>query len=374
MNIVINARFGVRKTGIGRVIESLLMNIASKDSANNYYIYVNKEFVNQFNFKNDNFKVISNGVSAHDMILNHIWTQIGMYKALKLHKADLLILPGITLFWRKVVPTILFQHDLIEYYIPNQKWYKLLFRKLTFPIALRLADKIVCVSNNTLDDVMKIFKINDKKLELIYNGVDYGMFKNTNKKDSKLFLKEKYGVNNDYLLYVGTLTQPQKNIVRLIQAFSKLKLEGCNEKLLLVGNKGKDSHLILNEIEKIELTNEIIIIGYVEDSDLKYFYSGADLFVFPSMYEGFGLPVLEAMTCGCPCLTSENSSLGEIAKDAAILVNPESIESIYLGLKKFYDEPNLKEQLIINGKKKSLYFNWDTSGDKFLKLINSFSK
>ena len=374
MNIVVNARFGVKKTGIGRVIESLLTELAKRDTSNKYFIYVNEEFINEFDFKNPNFKILSNGVSAYNMIKNHIWTQTGLYKALKEHKADLLILPGITLFWRKKVPTILFQHDLIEYYIPNQKWYKLLFRKLTFPTALRLADRVVCVSKNTLNDVKKIFNIKDEKLELIYNGVDYSLFKNTDKKLAKQILANKYNIDIDYYLYVGTLTQPQKNLVRLIQAFAKLKKEGLKEKLVLVGNDGKDCQLIYDEIKKQNIEEDVIRVGYVEDEDLKHFFSGAELFTFPSLYEGFGLPVLEAMTCNCPCLTSNNSSLGEISEGAAIQVNPESVSSIYSGLKRFNETPNLRNELILKEKKKSKYFNWNQSGLNFYQLIDSFKK
>jgi len=272
------------------------------------------------------------------------------------------------------IPTILFQHDLIEYYVPNQVWYKLLFRKLSFPITLRLVDKIVCVSHNTLNDINKIFKISKSKLELIYNGVDVKIFDNIDKKYAKKILLEEHNINYKYLLYVGTITEPQKNLVRLIKAFSLLKESGEKIKLVLVGNNSKGSNLVHNEIINQNLINDVYHAGYVSDENLKYFFSCAELFTFPSLYEGFGLPVLEAMACGCPCLTSNNSSLGGIAKDAAILVDPKNVQSIYLGMKQFFNDPNLKNKLVINGKKKSRQFNWITSGKKLHNLVETFNK
>lgn len=372
MNIIVNARFGVKKTGIGRVIESLLNELSKIDTTNKYFIYTNEEFTNEFKFENQNFTIISNGVSANNIIKNHLWTQIGMYKAIKKHKADLLILPGITFFWRKKIPTVLFQHDLIEYYIPNQIWYKLLFRKLTFPITFRFVDKIVGVSQNTLNDLRNIFKIKESKLEVIYNGVDVSLFKKTDRNYANKVLAKKYNINSNFILYVGSITEPQKNLVKLVEAFSLLKKKGIKDKLVLVGNNGNNSHLVYDEINKLNLVNEVVHVGYVPDEDLKFFFSCAELFAFPSLYEGFGLPVLEAMACGCPCLTSNNSSLGEIAKGAAILIEPKCVKSIFSGMLKFYEEPEIKKQLIIDGLNRSKEYSWNKSGKQLLQLINSY--
>ena len=177
MRVVVNGRFSGRKTGVGRVIENLLINLQHLDRENEYFIYVNEEFKNFVHFTNPRFHLISNGIPAANSALNHLWTQTAFLLNIFRHKAGLVILPQINLYMIKLAPTILFQHDLIEHYVPNQKWYKLLFRRIAFPLALRLSDKIVSVSENTQLDVKKIYHVPDQKLCVIYNGVDPAVFR-----------------------------------------------------------------------------------------------------------------------------------------------------------------------------------------------------
>ncbi len=374
MRIVVNGRFSRRKTGVGRVIENLFINLQHIDKDNEYFIYVNKEFKDFIKFSNLKFHLISNKIPAGNMILNHIWTQTGFIYSTFKHKADLVILPGITLYLFKIAQTIYFHHDLIEYHIPNQKWYKLFFRKMVFPITLKLADRIVSVSKNTAEDIKKIFGISEEKISVIYNGVNVDLFRRLQRDEAKQYIAEKYNILDDFILYIGTLTLPQKNLLRLVDAYNSLVKRGRQEKLVMVGEKGKDAYLIFKRVEELDLTDKIIFAGYIPDDDLPFFYNSASVFCFPSIYEGFGLPVLEAMACGCPVVTSNSSSLPEVAGDAALLVNPGNAEEIGEALYRLIVDKQLRNNCINKGLEQVKKFSWYESSKKLFNLINSFKR
>jgi len=374
MKIVVNGRFSDRKTGVGRLIEGLLVNLQKIDFNNEYYVYVNREFTDFIKITNPNFHLISNGIAAGNMIMNHIWTQTGFIYEIIKKKADIVLLPQINLFLFKLAPTILYQHDLIEYYIQNQKWYKMLFRKVTYPIGLKLADKIVGVSQNTINDVKKFFNVPDHKLNMIYNGFESRSFRPLDKSDAKSILKAKYGIDWKFILYVGTLTLPQKNLLRLVEAYDNILKKGINIKLVMVGRKWKDCEKIFNMVAEKGLNDSVIFTEYVPDEDLPYFYNSAEVFCFPSIYEGFGLPVLEAMACGCPVVTSNVSSLPEVVGDAGILIDPYNVNEISNALLKLLTDENLREKYIAAGLEQCKKFSWENSANMLFSLIESFKK
>ncbi len=373
MRIVVNGRFSDRKTGVGRVIENLLVNLQKIDGENEYFVFVNKEFQNFIEVTNPKFHLISNGIPAGNMVLNHIWTQTGfIYNAIK-YRTDVVLLPQINLFLFKVAPTILYQHDLIEYYTPNQKWYKLLFRKLTFPVALRLSDKVIGVSSNTINDIKKFFNVPKEKLHLIYNAAD-SSFKPLDKKESKSIIKSKYGISDKFILYVGTLALPQKNLLRLVEAYGNILKRGAQVKLVMVGKKSKDSEKIFDLVAEKGLVGSVFFTGYVPDVDLPYFYNAADVFCFPSIYEGFGLPVLEAMACGCPVVASNVSSLPEVVGAAGILIDPYNISKLSGSLFQMVTDEKLRKRYIISGLEQCKKFSWKESAYQLLKIIEQIKK
>ncbi len=373
MRIVVNGRFSGSKTGVGRVIENLLIHLERIDVENEYFIYVNREFSDFISFKNPNFHLLSNGVPAENSLLNHIWTQTGFLRQIRRHRADVVILPQINLFIFKMAPTILFQHDLIEYHLPNQKWYKLLFRRIAYPLALRLSDRIVCVSGNTKGDVERFFGVADNKLAVIPNGVDMSLFRKLNENEAKSVVDRRYGVKGDFILYTGTLTLPQKNLLRLVEAYDVLVRKGVTHKLVLVGGEGKDAHLISKKVKELGLSDRVIFTGYVHDDNLPYFYSAASVFCFPSLYEGFGLPVLEAMACGCPVVTSSTSSLLEVAGDAALLVDPLKKDEIADAISRLIEFEELRRSCVEQGFQQAGIFSWENSARNLLSLINSLA-
>ena len=246
-------------------------------------------------------------------------------------------------FCKSKTKLILTVHDLIPLIFPQ---YHNLRRNIYFRLflkpALTRADKIIAVSNNTKADLIKYFHLSEAKIKVIHLGVD-NKFKPTINKEILI----KYNLPTDYLLFVGTL-EPRKNLERLIQAYNSLHI---TQKLVIVGKKGWDYKKLLKH-KNIQFTD------YVEEKDLPAIYSQAKLFIYPSLYEGFGLPVLEAMACGCPTITSNLSSLPEVAGDAALLINPYSVQDIARAINKLLNNSQLRLELSRKGLIQSKKFTW----------------
>jgi len=177
------------------------------------------------------------------------------------------------------------------------------------------------------------------------------------------------GIDYPYILYLGTL-EPRKNVERLIEAFIQLKKKQINEKLLISGIKGWDYQSIFDKVASLGVEKEIIFSGFIPNELIPFLYNGASAFVYPSLYEGFGLPVLEAMACGVPVVTSNVSSLPEVAGDAAILINPYSVDELADGIWRILSDEELRNQCIEKGIERAKSFTWERCAMETMKAFN----
>jgi glycosyltransferase involved in cell wall biosynthesis len=205
------------------------------------------------------------------------------------------------------------------------------------------ADHIITVSDYSKNDISTMYHIDPDRITVTPEGAGPDFFPR-DKDECREQIARKYGINTSFILYVGRL-QERKNLRRLLSAYARLKKEGADEKLVLVGKKDWESGNIQAHLRSLDLKDSVIFTGYVPSADLPVFYNAAEAFVYPSIFEGFGLPVIEAMACGLAVLTSYGSSLEEVAGDAALLVDPMSEESIAQGLGKLLGDRNLRFML-----------------------------
>jgi glycosyltransferase involved in cell wall biosynthesis len=237
----------------------------------------------------------------------------------------------------------------------------------------RKADKIIAVSESTKDDLVGLYNINPKKIKVIYSGVnlvsssEYQVLRD-------LEIKKKYNLPNRYILYLGTL-EPRKNIIGLIKAFEKMKtfpspsLSGGEFKLVIAGSKGWLYKDIFKTVENSPSKKDIIFTGFIDDKDKSILYSQAELFVYPSFYEGFGFPPLEAMACGTPVITSNFSSLPEAVGDAAIMINPYNSDELSSAMQMVLNDDKLKNILIKKGFEQAKKFSWQKCARETLDFI-----
>ena len=261
--------------------------------------------------------------------------------------------------------------DLVFKTHPKTMYYKTrIALKLCFRKSLERADLIITISDFTKKQLLEFYpELKKKRIETILIGVDIDFFKKTDPIIIKGVMS-KYNINQDYILYLGTL-EPRKNLDRLIEAYAEVRKKNKNCPLLVIaGKRGWLYKSIFKTVKQFDLGDSIIFTGYIPYSEKPALLSGARAFCFPSIYEGFGMPTLEAMACETPVLTSNIASLPEVCGDAAVYVNPLSVADITEGLEKICFDDNLRNELIKNGKKQIELFSWD----KEIKKLNNLYK
>ncbi|EKD93061.1 MAG: glycosyl transferase group 1, partial [uncultured bacterium] len=260
-------------------------------------------------------------------------------------------------------------HDLVAFILPEGHNRKAMWiERLTLKRALKKAYRIVTVSENTKQDLKTRFKINDEKIILTPCAAS-NIFIPRIKKSIMETVTQKYRLPDRFILGVGTLS-PRKNFTRLMKAYERLALTHPEVHLVIVGDWG----WCCEEIRKESGHPNIHLIGYVEGTDLAAIYNLAEIFVFPSLYEGFGIPPLEAMACGCPVIVSNNSSLPEVVGEAGLKIDPYSISDITNAMEKILNESALREKLIEFGFKQARKFSWKRSAEHLKKEFYSLSK
>ena len=339
MKIAVDARM-INMSGIGTYIQNLMKN-------NCYDIALGKK---------DEIKKIDNKVETieFDSPIYGIKEQLKFpYKEIKNAKIDILHVPhyNIPIFYSgKMIVTI---HDLTHLiypeFLPNKFAY--FYAKFMIWLALKKATKVITVSNNTKKDILQRFKVDPNKIEVVYNGVGEEFVKKEKKEIYYLYNKFSIPKDKKIIMYVGNL-KPHKNLERLLEAYSKIenKEDTC---LLLVGKAFEKYNVLEEKEQELNINMQVIHTGIVTQEELVDLYNLADLFVFPSLYEGFGLPILEAIACGTPVICSNTSSLPEVGGEYVDYFNPLDIKDIKVKMEKNIIHTKKNNSFEIQGK-----FDW----------------
>ena len=264
------------------------------------------------------------------------------------------------------VKHVLTIHDLSFEIVPDcfsakqRLWHKIVNPKKQ----CERADIILTPSENTRKDVVELYGIDEKKVRVLKPGLSANFLK-LETGNWKLGIKEKYDLPEKYILFLGAI-EPRKNVIGIIEAFRKSKLITDHWSLIIAGPTGWKSGEILRAIDG---TDKIRYIGYIPAGDKPALYALADVFVYPSLYEGFGFPVLEAMASGTPVITSNRSSLPEVAGDAAYLVNPYNVSEIARAMELVATDSRLREMFVERGKLRAREFDWKRTADTFLRTV-----
>ncbi|MBW9221791.1 glycosyltransferase family 4 protein [Methanothermococcus sp. SCGC AD-155-C09] len=359
-------------TGVGNYLYNLIKELLNKNLCNNI-VLINYKNCNIFptvnkTLINNPLKKISKTYLwyAYIFALNSIR---GYFNGL-----DIIHNPyqAPTFFDLKGQKYIITVHDLIQILFPKEvKPLVHLVQKTMLPRTIRTADKIISVSHNTKKDVIKYFKIPEDKIEVIYNGVNEEYKPLPDNEIEKI--RQKYNLEYPFILYVGGLA-PNKNIPTLIKAFYKLKKQRLLHKLVIIGAKRLKYNSIFETIDKLNLQKDVIFTGYVPEEDLPALYNAADLFVYPSIYEGFGLPPLEAMACGIPVITSNSSSLPEVVGNAGIMVDPYDVDGLSRAMYEVLTNDGLREELRKRGLERAKLFTWKKCAEEHLKVYEEVYK
>lgn len=367
--IAVNTRFLLKDKleGIGRFTDESLKRITKQHPEVDFVFLFDRSYDESFIY---NSNVIPKVVSppARHPLLWYLWFEWAVPRALKQIQPDLFLSTDSFLSLSTDVPTALVIHDIGFEHFPEHLDYlpSKYYRHYT-PLYARKARRIATVSEYTRQDVCKRYKVDSSKIDVVYNGGS-DVFKPVSELVRQEIQKQ-YTQACPYFVFVGTI-HPRKNIANIFRAFDQFKAKYDRDwKLLMVGRKGWTFKEIFEVYENMQYKEEVIFTGHVQLDELARITAGASAMLYPSVFEGFGIPLLEAMHCDVPVISSNTSSLPEVAGDAALLVDPHSIDEIVEAMRRLSVEQALAQNLIKAGREQRKKFGWDKTANALWQTV-----
>lgn len=358
MHVYIDGRM-IRWTGIGTYLRNLLSRLPSLDSTARFTVITNPS----------EKQTLPSGIQSAEMKWHAPVYSLREQLMLpsQFREADIVHFPHFTVplaFRRAYVVTI---HDLVYFLFRNACPHRLgyWYARAMYPAVARNARLVVTDSEFSKREILKYLHLPSERIQVIYPGVDTEHFQPQSPEAIGVVL-QRYGITRKHLLYVGN-HQPRKNLLRLMEAFAHMRQR--RDYQLVIGGPRDPRRVELDEaIHRLALQGEVILTGLIPLEDLPALYSGASCFVFPSLYEGFGLPVLESMACGTPVVTSNTTSLPEVVGDASVLVDPYDPQALRGAIERVLESKGLQEELRERGMGRARLFSWDATAKKTLNV------
>lgn len=366
MKIGIEAQriFRKNKHGMDYVVLQEIKELQKIDTVNEYFIFV-KPGEDRCLEETPNFHIIELKCPSYPL-----WEQIALPIAAKKHKVDILHCTSNTAPIWCSTPLMLTLHDIIfleprdknnKSLYQNMGW---LYRRIVVPKILNKCKRIITVSNFELNNIISKLNIPKQQMAMVYNGYNNWFRPIENVED----VTSKYIDKTGYFFFLGN-TDPKKNTERTLIAYSKyLKMSEVKRKLLIADLKSQHLEEIISRKGLEDIKDNVVLTGYVVNSDLPYIYNGAFTFLYTSLRESFGIPLLEGMACGTPVITSNTSSMPEIGGKNAALINPESSDEIAAMMLKIENNSDFRKEIISNGLERAKLFSWKNTATKLLKL------
>lgn len=362
--------------GVGHYTYYLVKNILELDSQNEYVLFFDYRMKREGTqeYQHDNVKIRYFPFSSYRKFLPFAYSHMLTAAALLKERLDLFHSPTTSIPLTYPKATVVTAHDMAIFVNPSWFPSQIFSTRLLVPRALKRAKRIIAVSQSTKNDLKEIFNVSGRKVTVVHEGVTT---EKLNLKDKHVNVFKKFGIGPKYLLFVGTL-EARKNLLGLIDAFASLEarkpklMEGVE--LVLAGAVGFKGDDVIEKIHALKLQKRVRYVGYVTHNEKMNLLSNALAFVFPSLYEGFGLPVLEAMNLGTPVITSKVTSLPEVAGNAALLVDPEDVSDIAAGIERVVSDSTLRHKLRERGLKQAKAFSWMVAARETINVYKAVLK
>jgi glycosyltransferase involved in cell wall biosynthesis len=359
MRIAVNTRLLLKGKleGIGWFSYETLKRIVTNHPEHQFIFIFDRPYSEEFIFS-ENITPVVIGPPARHPVLFYLWFEFQVPRVLKKYKANVFLSPDGYISLKTKVPQLAVIHDISFAHRPQdipgmKRWYYNFF----FPKFARKAARIATVSNYSKTDIAKTYQVNPEKIDVVYDGCNE-KFKPVSPEDQMLF-RGKYTGGVPYFLFVGAL-HPRKNITGLLKAFDAFKKEtGQREKLLIVGGEMHKTVEISDVWQKMHFKNDVVFTGRISQQELYGIFGSALALAFVPFFEGFGIPILEAMSAGIPVICSTATSMPEVGGNAVLYVEPKNIKQIAEAMKKIASDSNFRNELVEKGLKQKMNFSWD---------------
>jgi glycosyltransferase involved in cell wall biosynthesis len=370
MRIGLNAQIVSRaNAGVATYASNVIRDLMLLESRHEFYVFGSQEFLSDLD--SPRVKLLPTSTRVKGSWRRILWEQSVLPIKARRHGVEMMYYPDHTgPLIKKTCPVVITIHDLA--YLAEPQTFAMknrMYKSFAVRRSARLADKIIVVSEATKKECLRWLDIPESKLCVIYNGID-ACFRRIEDHDTLETTRKKFALPKKFILFVGTL-EPRKNVSGLIQAYAALKKkQRLEHDLVIVGGKGWLYSEIFATVHNLALTNEVKFLGYVAQDDVVALYNLAEVFVYPSIYEGFGFPPLEAMACGCPVVTSNRSSLPEVVGDAAMLVDCRDPNALADGIYRVASDENCRSHLKEKGMERVKLFDWQKAARQILQVFD----
>jgi glycosyltransferase involved in cell wall biosynthesis len=349
------------KSGVGQYVLALVRALLARADAHEFTLFVLEDDVPLFDFARGTMRIVAVPESERPPLKNILWHQTKLPQLARQLGLEVLHVPSYRrMLWRRPCALVATIHDLAPFRLPKKyNWLRMIYGRVVARQLAHRQDQIIAVSRETANDIAQYFGVSSARLSVVYNGLDHARFTPDGHTEAMTTIAQRHDLHPPFFLYVARLEHPGKNHARLIAAFNAFKTQWPSPwQLVLCGGDWHGAEVIHELVRQSPFAPDIRTIGFVPDAELPTWYRAASVFVYPSLFEGFGLPPIEAMACGCPVLASTCGAVSEVCAGAAATTDPLNVYELTQQLARLAQNEALRKQLRAAGLARAQEFDW----------------
>jgi len=363
------------KSGISQYMKNIFKRLPELSNGDEYVMFMAQSDREHFDFEHERVKIVTFPNWSGHPLINIFWHLICLPVMLAVYRCDCAYLPAGNrrLAWWYGVPSVGTVHDLSQLHVEGKyDPFRMFYCKKILPFLMRRLDRVISVSGATRHDLEHYANVDRRVIDVVHNGAELEHFNHNDRDSATQRVRQKYNISEPYILYTARLEHPGKNHVRLLEAFADLKRKKeIPHYLILAGSPWFGAEAVYAAAQDLGISEYVIFTGFVPNEELPDLYAGADLFAFPSLFEGFGIPLLEAMASGTPIVASNVASIPEVVQDAGLLFEPTRTEEIQSAIVRLSSDNDLRKNLVELGLQQSKRFSWDDSAKQVWEICHA---
>jgi len=363
------------KSGISQYMKNIFKRLPELSDGDEFVLFMAYSDFEHFDIAHENVRIVKLPNWLGHPVINILWHLVCLPVMLVIYRCDCVYLPAGNrrLAWWYGVPSIGTVHDLSQLHVEGKyDPFRMFYCKNVLPFLIRRLDRVIAVSGATRLDLEQHAGVDSRVIDVVYNGADLEHFTHSEKDLAKQRVCRKHNFTGPYILYTARLEHPGKNHVRLLEAFAELKRKKeIPHHLILAGSPWLGAEAVYAAAQDLGISESVIFAGFVPNEEIPDLYAGADLFAFPSLFEGFGIPLLEAMASGTPIIASNVASIPEVVQDAGLLFDPANTDEIQSAISRLSSDTDLRKHVVELGLQRSKCFSWDDSAKQVLDICHA---
>jgi glycosyltransferase involved in cell wall biosynthesis len=360
------------RSGIGQYLSHVISRLPDEAPDERFVVFTTREAVSELGLSHPRLDIVAFPAWFEQPVVNILWHVFLLPMLLRWHRCKAVYLPAGNrrLGWWYGVPSVGTVHDLAQLQVEDKydRW-RMFYARSLLPAFMRRLTRVISVSEATGRDLVNRAGVAAESIRLVPNGFDQNRFQSTDRAAAAKRVASRWNVVDPYLLYVARIEHPGKNHVGLLEAYARLRATGLRHKLVLAGSPWSGADVVEATARELGIADDVVFTGFVPNEALGDLYAAADVFVFPSLFEGFGIPLLEAMMAGVPVCASDRASIPEVVGDAGLLFDPDDSSSIETCIRRLLEDPQLRQRMIRAGRQRARAFTWEAAAGRVVNVL-----